>query len=159
VATIVLSGLALIAGCGGPSHAARGPTTTLLARDDWTAPSVTGPPSAANFCTVLTAMYRHESELPVAPQKIKELIVGDFVATVPEALAAAPPSIAPAARTYLTDLAAVLSALDQVGLDYRRIPAGTLTPLLLDPSVKAAANQVLAYSQTVCHYTIGGAPT
>jgi hypothetical protein len=154
-----LSGLAVLSGCGGAGHARGGPATTLLARDDWTAPSVTGPPSAANFCTVLTAMYRHESELPIATQKIKEQIVRDFVATVPEALAAAPAPIAPAAHTYLVSLAAVLRALDQAGLDYRRIPAGTLTPLLLDPNVKTAGNQVLAYSQTVCHYTIGGSPT
>lgn len=103
-------------------------------------------------------MYSHQAQLPAATQAVKEQILGDFVATVPEALAFAPPGIEPAARTYLTSLAALLSALRADGLEYAKVPAGTLTPFLLDPGIKAAGNQVLAYSTTVCHYTIGGAP-
>jgi hypothetical protein len=154
-----LAAAAVLTGCGGSAHQASGPTTTLLQRDDWTAPIVRGPASDANFCTVIIAMYQHQAQLPSAPVRIKEQILGDFVSTVPEALAAAPPAIAAAAHTYLTDLAALLAALARNGLDYKTIPAGTLAPLVLDPNVKAAASQVLAYSQTVCHYSIGGAPS
>ncbi len=116
---------------------------------------MTGQPSNASFCAVLTAMYRHEAELPAATTDVKKQILGDYVRTVPLALAAAPSDIAPAARTYLTSVAHILAALAAAGLDYRRIKPGTLTPLLLDPRIKAAGNQVLAYSQSQCHYSIG----
>lgn len=157
----MLSSALLVAGCGN-SHrrsSAQPSTTvtTLLQADTWSAPQVSGPPSAASFCTVLTAMYRHEAELPLAAQKVKEQIVRDYVNTVPEALAAAPADIEAAARTYLTSVATILSSLAAAGLDYRKVKPGTLTPLLLDPQIKAAGNQVLAYSQTQCHYAIGGA--
>lgn len=117
---------------------------------------MTGPPSTASFCAALTAMYRHEAELPLATTPVKEQILRDYVSTVPEALAVAPADIAPAARTYLTSVATILSSLASAGLDYKKIEPGSLTPLLLDPQIKAAGNQVLAYSQTQCHYTIGG---
>lgn len=151
--------LLLLAGCGGGSRHASAPTTTLLETDVWTAPVVTGPPSSQSFCTVLVAMYSHQSSLPLAAPVVKEQILSDFTATVPEALASAPPDIAPAARTYLTTLTGVLNALVKGGLDYKKVPAGTLTPLLLDPNIKAAGTQVLDYSRSVCHYAIGGAPT
>ncbi|HET9731796.1 MAG TPA: hypothetical protein VFP54_03890 [Acidimicrobiales bacterium] len=151
--------VAALAGCGGPHRHSAASTTTLLHADRWTAPVVTGPPSAAGFCTVLVAMFSHQSELPVATTPVKKRILADFVATVPEALRNAPPDIAPAARIYLDRLAAVLTALSAANFDYGKVPAGTLAPLLLDPEVKAAGNRVLAYSSTVCHYTIGAAPT
>lgn len=152
-------GLLLLAGCGSPVRHTSAPTTTLIQSDHWTAPALTGGPSAAAFCRVLTAMYRHEARMPLATTRVKEKMVEDFVHTVPEAVAAAPASIAPAAEKYLTSLASVLNSLVEAGLDYKKVPAGTLTPLLLDPSIKAAGNQVLSYSTAVCHYTIGGAPT
>lgn len=153
------AGLTALAGCGGGSHHAATAATTLLATDDWKAPVVAGPPSDRSFCTVLVAMYAHQTQLPVATTAVKKQILSDFVATVPEALASAPPGIEASARTYLTHLAPLLDALVKGGLDYKKVPAGTLSPLLLDPSIKAAGNQVLSYSRTVCHYTIGGAPT
>ncbi|HET6875795.1 MAG TPA: hypothetical protein VFH70_13495 [Acidimicrobiales bacterium] len=152
-------GIAVLAGCGRPSHHQAAPTTTLIHTDSWTPPPVTGPPSSHNFCTVLVAMYAHQTQLPVATMAVKKQILSDFAATVPEALATAPPDIEPSARTYLTSLASLLRALVKYGFDYKKVPAGSLTPLLLDPSVKAAGTQVLSYSRTVCHYTIGGAPT
>lgn len=151
--------LILLSACGHPSHRQAAPTTTLLQNDTWKPPVVTGPPSARNFCSVLVAMYEHQTQLPVATTRVKEQILSDFVATVPEALASAPADIAAPARTYLTSLAHLLDALARNGLDYKKVPGGTLTPLLLDPSIKAAGNQVLSYSRTVCHYTIGAAPT
>lgn len=150
----------LLSGCGTAHRhsSARPPVTatTLVQVDTWTAPTVSGPPSPASFCAVLTAMYRHEAQIPLATQSVKEQILRDYVRTVPEALAAAPADIAPAARTYLNSVAQILSALAAAGLDYKKIKPGTLTPLLLDPQIKAAGNQVLAYSQSQCHYTIGG---
>ena len=116
---------------------------------------MTGQPSEASFCTVLTAMYRHEAQVPLATTAVKEQILRDYVDTVPMAVAVAPADIAPAARTYLTSVDHILSALAAAGLDYKKIKPGTLTPLLLDPRIKAAGNQVLAYSQSQCHYTIG----
>jgi hypothetical protein len=103
-------------------------------------------------------MYSHQTELPVSSAPVKKQILTDFTATVPEALASAPPEIAGPAKTYLTSLSTVLNALVKAGLDYKKVPEGTLTPLLLDPDIKAAGTQVLDYSRTVCHYTIGGAP-
>lgn len=102
-------------------------------------------------------MYRHEAQLPLATTRVKEQILHDYVRTVPEALSAAPASIEPAARTYLTSVASILSSLAAAGLDYKKIKPGSLTALLLDPQIKAAGNQLLAYSQTQCHFAIGGA--
>jgi hypothetical protein len=100
-------------------------------------------------------LYRHEAKLPQAADRaVKEQFLRDYAAAVPEVEAEAPPAVAGAARTYLGAVARILSAMAAAGLDYRKVPAGTLAPLLLDPSVKAAGNQVLAYSETTCHYDI-----
>lgn len=151
----------LLSGCAGTHRpaSARSPVTatTLMQVDTWSVPTVPGAPSPAAFCTVLTAMYRHEAQLPLATTRVKKQILRDYVRTVPAALAAAPPDIAPAARTYLTSVAQILSSLATAGLDYKKIRPGSLTPLLLDPRIKAAGNQVLAYSQSRCHYAIGAA--
>ncbi len=161
LAALAATATLLLTACGSSPHRADGrpstTVTTLLQSDTWVAPQVSGPPSTANFCALLTAMYRHEAQLPLATARVKEQILQDYVHTVPEALAAAPPDIAPAARTYLTSVASILSSLASAGLDYKKIKAGSLTPLLLDPQIKAAGNQVLAYSQTKCHFAIGGA--
>ena len=160
LAALTVAGALLLGACGGSAPHAAAPSTTattLLQADHWTAPKVSGPPSPANFCTVLTAMYRHEAQLPLATTRVKEQILRDYVRTVPEALSAAPAGIQPAARTYLTSVASILSSLAAAGLDYKKIKPGSLTALLLDPQIKAAGNQVLAYSQTQCHFAIGGA--
>lgn len=149
----------LLTGCSGSGRHNASPVTTLLQTDDWTPPTVSGPPSAAAFCTVVTAMYRHEAELPVAAKQVKPRILEDFVATIPTAEKVAPPDIAGPARTYLGSLAPLLDALARAGLDYRKVPKGTLTPFLLDPGVRSAGDAVLGYSERVCHYTIGGGPT
>lgn len=104
-------------------------------------------------------MYRHEAELPRAAKALKPRILDDFVTTVPTAEVAAPADIAAAARTYLGALAPLLDALAKNGLDYQKVPKATLTPFLLDPAVRTAGDAVLAYSERVCHYTIGGGPT
>lgn len=148
---------ALLSGCSTSHHSTSTPTTTLIQVDHWSPPAVSGPPSQTAFCSVLTAMYHHETELPVATQAVKVQIVKDFTATVPAAIAVAPADIAGAARLYLTTLDSVLTVLAQNGLDYKKVPPGTLTPLLLDTKVQSAARAVLAYSQTRCHYSIGGA--
>lgn len=150
--------LLLLAGCGGSRHHSSAPTTTLLQTDVWKVPAVAGPPSSANFCTVLVAMYSHESQLPLATPPVKKEILSDFSAAIPVALAAAPSNIAAPARTYLSSLGTLLDALVKGDLDYKKVPAATLTPLLLDPNIKAAGTEVLNYSRSVCHYPIGGGP-
>lgn len=119
-------------------------------------PAVSGPPSTSNFCTLLVATYTHEARLPFArDQKVREEIVADYVKAEPHVAAAAPPEIAPAARTYLGAVARILADLGRAGLDAKKVPHGELGPLLLDPQVKAAGDQVLAFSQSYCHYVIG----
>lgn len=86
---------------------------------------------------------------------MKEQILRDYEATVPEALAVAPADIEPAARTYMTAVGRILGALAAAGLVYKKTRPGTLTPLLLDPQIKAAGNQVLDYARSQCHYVIG----
>jgi hypothetical protein len=162
-----LTALAIIflAGCSGgshpiskrPAHTPSVTPSTLLGSDVWTLPAVPGPPSTANFCTLLTAVYRHEGLIPEAEPAVKVQIVDDYVSAVPEMIAEAPPSIAADANTYLTQTGKALGALAAAGLDYKKVPPGTFTALLLDPTVKSAGDAVLAFSQQQCHYTIGGA--
>lgn len=158
-AAVVLACMLVASACGSAHRQASAhpatTTTTLMQVDSWSAPEPSGPPSPGAFCSVLTAMYRHEADLPLATRNVKEQILRDYVRTVPVALAVAPPDIAPAARIYLTSVSRILTTLATVGLDYKKIKPGTLTALLLDPQIKAAGNQVLAYSQSQCHYTIG----
>ena len=153
---MLLAAVMALTACSSGHRAATTSTTTLLQTDSWTAPVVSGPPSSASFCTVLTAMYRHEAQLPEASTKTKEQIVRDFLASVPTAIAQAPAPIAAPARTYLDAVAQILQSLLQAGLNYHNVQAGSLAGVLLDPSIKTAGNQVLDYSQNQCHYSIGG---
>jgi hypothetical protein len=144
--------------CGGHAAArSTGPTTTLITADNWTLPATTGPPSTANFCTLLVATYSHEGQLPqAANNKVRQSIVADYVTAAPGVIAAAPPSIAPAAKLYLHTVAQILADLNRVGLNAQKLPKGQLGPLLLDPKIKAAGTSVVNFSQRYCHYTIGG---
>lgn len=156
-------GLAVLAGvvtaCGG-GHSrpnAQGQGTPLIASDTWTPPVVTGPASAANFCTLLVATYQHVGQLPeAANSQVRQQMVRDYVDVTPRTIAAAPRPIAPAARLYLNAVAQILADLNQVGLNAQKLPRGQLGPLLLDPKIKAAGTKVIAYSQQYCHYPIGG---
>jgi hypothetical protein len=153
----ILAGLSAVAAACASSgaHHASGTSGQLIRTDNWSPPALAGAPSAATFCALVTAVYEHEAELPrAATTKVKEQIVGDYISAVPQMVAAAPPDIAPAARTYFEGIARILRDLTRAGLDYRKLPAGTLGPLLLDPAMKAAGNQVIAYSQTTCHYNL-----
>jgi hypothetical protein len=128
----------------------------LLQSDTWVAPHVSGPPSPGNFCTFLVAIYEHEAQLPLAATtKVKEEIVEDYVDTVPKALAEAPADIAGPAQTYLRSVAELLTYLVQAGFNPQKVRGSDLAAILLDPSVKSAGNQVLAYSSEYCHYDIG----
>ncbi|MGH9056923.1 MAG: hypothetical protein ACRDYY_13845 [Acidimicrobiales bacterium] len=151
----------IAAGCGSPAARSatprKAPATPLITADTWALPAVSGPPSTANFCTLLVATYTHEGRLPFArDQKVREEMVADYVRAEPRVAAAAPPQIAPAARTYLGAVAGILADMDRAGLDAKKVPHGSLGPYLLDPRVTAAGDQVLAFSQNYCHYTIGG---
>lgn len=157
-AVAVALAVAPLAACGGhASPRSTGPTTTLLTADTWALPAVSGPPSTANFCTLLVATYRHLGQLPqAANNKVRQAIVGDYITAAPTVSAAGPPQIASSARLYLSSVAQILGDLNRVGLDARKLPTGQLGPLLLDPKIKAAGNAVIDFSQKHCHYTIGG---
>lgn len=150
----------VVAGCGSHPAGRRAstPTTTLIAEDTWHLPPVSGPPSQQGFCTLLVAAYTHVGKLPEAANlHVREQMVGDFVGSAPAIIASAPPPIASQAKVYLTAVSQILQAFEHAGLDSSKLPKGELAPLLLDPRIKAAGNQVLDYSETECHYTIGGA--
>lgn len=157
-AVAVAVAIAPLSACGGhASPRSTGPTTTLLTADTWALPAVSGPPSGAKFCTLLVATYRHLGQLPqAANNKVRQAIVGDYTTAAPTVIAAAPPPIAGAARTYLTTIVEILADLNRVGLNAKKLPQGQLGPLLLDPKVKAASTEIFDFSQKHCHYTIGG---
>lgn len=146
-----------LSGCG--SHhtpKASAPTTTLVKVDTWTAPVVSGPASPANYCALVVSLYKHEQDLEVAAgTKLKEQIVTDYVKTVPKIVTESPPAIASAAKLYFDSTATILGQLVQNHLNAQKNKGSGLA-LLLDPAVKTAGNQVIAYTGTNCHYTIGG---
>jgi hypothetical protein len=146
----------LVAGCSvGGDHRAAGPTTTLITVDRWTAPTVNGA-GTDSFCSVVTSVYQHMAQLPLAADnRIRSQFVGDYVSTAPAMVAAAPPAVAADAKLYFTSVAQILAALRNAGLDARRIAGSRVGSILLDPTVKAAGNNVIAFVQGNCHYTIG----
>lgn len=150
-------GAALTAtGCSARHGRASEPTTTLIHQDTWVAPAVVGPPSTHNFCSLLVAMYEHEAQIPEAANtKVKEQIVQDYIDTVPKVLAETPPALATSAPLYLHSVAQILSQLEQAGLNPTKVRGGNVAGVLLDPAVRTAGNQVLAYSSEFCHYNIG----
>jgi hypothetical protein len=120
------------------------------------APAVEGPPSTSNFCSVLVAMYEHEAQIPyAADNKVKAQIVEDYITTVPKALAEAPRSISASAQLYLHTVGQILTQLEQADLNPTKVRGGDIAADLLNPAVKSAGNQVLAYSAEYCHYDIG----
>lgn len=151
-----LAAMTAVGACGGgvTSHASR---SSSVGADTWTPPAISGPPSTAKFCTLLVAGYQHLGQIPNAvSNKVRQDIVADFIAVVPKVIAAAPAEIAGPAAIYLRSVAQILSDLDRVGLNAQKLAPGQLSPLLLDPTIKAAGTKVIAYSQANCHYTIGG---
>lgn len=157
-ALVLLSSLTGCDGGGrgpGAQHVRSGPTTTLIESDTWTLPVITGGPSDANFCTLLVSLYQHMAKLPYAANlHVRELFVTDYVNASPTVEAAAPPALAAAAKEYLGTVAATLAALGKVGLNNHKLGPGSLGPGLLDPQFAAASQQILAFSQQTCHYSI-----
>jgi hypothetical protein len=150
--------VASAAGCGGGAHHAAdaSPSTTLVTVDHWSPPVVVGPPSSANFCTLLVANYQHLNSLADAPKlRVRQQIVTDYVAFTPKVIASAPGSIQAAASVYLGSIATVLRQLNSVGLDSAKLHSGDVAALLLNPKVRVAGDSVLAYSADDCHYDIG----
>lgn len=161
-AAAAVAALPMFAGCSSDGHGTAagrgrsGPTTTLIESDTWSLPTTSGGPSDTNFCTLLVSLYEHMAKLPfTANLHVREQFVADYVAATPTIEAAAPASLAPAAKEYLGTVAATLAALGKVGLNNRKLGPGSLGPSLLDPKFAAASQQVLAFSQQTCHYTIG----
>lgn len=145
-----------VSGCGGHSSApSSGPTTTLITADHWTAPASTGVRSEANFCRLLIADYQHLGSLgDAANVRVKQAIVSDVVSFAPTVIAAAPLSILADASQYLRSIAQFLTALNAAGLNAQHLQNGA-AGVLLDPKVKQAGQQVMAYSAQYCHYDIG----
>ena len=143
-------------GCSG-GHRPKSVGPPPITADTWKPPAVTGGASSQNFCSLLVATYEHEAQIPMAANnKVKEEMLQDYVSTVPAIVSDAPPAISHAAGVYLPSVAKLLSDLIRVGLDSQKLKGGNLASLLLDPRIKSAGNQVLAYSQSQCHYNISG---
>lgn len=154
--------LAGTTGCTSARHRSAPPasTTTLppgaITTDVWVPPHLSGGPSQANFCTAVTAIYRHEAELPhVASTSVSADILGDYISYTPTVIAAAPPTIASSAATYMRAVADYLGELLTAKLNMRNLAAGALSPLV-GTNVSTAYADLHQYVQANCHYTIGG---
>lgn len=90
-----------------------------------------------------------------ATNKVREQILGDYVAEAPAMVGAAPAPVAADARLYITSVAVILADLQKAGLNGKKITDPKLAQLLLDPQVKAAGNNVIAFVRDNCHYAIG----
>lgn len=152
--------VAVTAGCsGGDGGRAAAPTTLppgTITVDRWSPPTLTGGPGQANFCSALTAIYQHMGDLPhVISRKVTESIIGDYVAYAPTVVAQAPPAIHPSAAAYIGAVSTYLHELIQSGLDQGHLPTGSLATLST-PALRTDYSDVFGYTQTQCHYTIGG---
>lgn len=124
--------------------------------DRWNPPALQGEPSSANFCAALTAIYQHTAELShVVSKKLSEQILSDYTAYAPTVIAQSPPDVRASASVYIGAVSQYLTDLVRAGLDLSKLPAGSLEQLS-SPSVNAAFTALSGYSQTQCHYTIGG---
>jgi hypothetical protein len=156
-----LAGAALVglvmAGCGGASAApAKSPHGHHAGASAPWPPNLTpGPPSQARFCAALVDQYRHLRQPPAATRTLaqREALVRDYVEFTPQVVAAAPATIAPAARVYLSSIAKVLNAFVAAGMDSRKVPP-SVGSLLTNPQVEAAGSQVVAYASDDCHFSI-----
>jgi hypothetical protein len=146
--------LAMAAGaCGGPSPA--GGAHAPAEVDRWTPPRVSGPPSAANFCTLLLASYKHVNTVAsLKDVKVRDEVLGDWVKEVPPLLAEAPPTIAAPAKVYLTAVAGVLDHLARRPMTSADAGGSTMLATLTNPAVVQAGNQLFAFSRQYCHYDL-----
>ncbi len=127
--------------------------------DRWTPPVLSGPPSTANFCAALTAIYQHTAELPhVLSKKVSEDILSDYVSYAPTVIAESPSVVHSSAAVYMGAVSNYLRQLVRADLDLGRLPPGSLQGLSA-PSVQTAYSSLFGYSQMECHYTIGGRST
>jgi hypothetical protein len=150
----------VMAGCGGASAAPAKAHRHAhpVAATAWPPALPPGPASEAKFCTALVDQYRHLRQPLAATRTLaqRELLVRDYVEFTPQVVAAAPPTIAPAAGLYLTSIAKVLNAFVAAGMDARKVPP-SVGSLLTDSRVEAAGSQVVAYSRSDCHFSIEAA--
>ncbi|HWE57754.1 MAG TPA: hypothetical protein VG435_19790 [Acidimicrobiales bacterium] len=150
-----------LSGCTSAHRSARpAPTTSLpagtITADRWDPPVLSGPPGRSNFCAALVAIYRHEGELGhVISHPVATDIIDDYVAYAPTLISQAPTQIRTTVAEYIQAVAGYLHQVVAAGLDLNRLQPGSLTAM----SSAGASNgyKVLStYSQTNCHYTIGG---
>lgn len=151
----------VLGGCTATHRAARpAPTTSVpagtITADRWDPPVLSGPPGQSNFCAALVAIYRHEAELGhVISRPVATAIIDDYVAYAPTLISQAPSQIRTTVAAYIQAVAGYLREVTVAGLDLNRLQPGSLTAM----SSAGASNgyKVLStYSQTNCHYTIGG---
>lgn len=162
---MLVAGLAaavLLVACSS-GHGRSTPATTLppgtITVDRWNPPVLTGGPTTANFCAALTAIYQHTADLShVVSKKVSTDILSDYIRYAPTLIAQSPEPVHDSTAVYIGAVAAYLQKLVTAGLDLSRLPPGALGALGTSP-VKAAYSSLSGYSQTECHYTIGGTST
>lgn len=150
------------AACTSGHHSALPPASTTslppgaVETDVWVPPDLSGGASETNFCAAITAIYRHEGELPhVASPTVSSAILGDYISYAPTVIAAAPPDIRPSAATYIDAVSSYLRELVAAKLNMGNLHSGALSPLA-GTGVSTAYANLHNYVQTDCHYTIGG---
>lgn len=160
-ALAVLTTLLAATACSGAHRTGAGASTTTvppgtITADHWSPPVLTGPPSESDFCTALTAIYRHMADLPhVLSKSVSEQYLADYVAYTPTVEAQAPAGIRPSATTYMSAVAAYLQKLNAAGLQLGRLPPGALQGLA-SAQVNGAYTKLAGYSTNNCNYMIGG---
>ncbi len=162
---LIAAALAVAFGLTGCSagHGRAQPAATLppgtITVDRWIPPVLSGGPSTSNFCTALTAVYQHMADLQhVVSKKVAEDMLSDYVSYAPTVIAESPPDMHTNASLYIGAVSSYLHDLVVAGLDLGHLRAGALQPLA-NPRVNAAYSSLYGYSQTECHYTIGGSST
>ena len=114
-------------------------------------------PSTTGYCTAVVSIYKHVAELPnAATKKVREEIVGDYLAEVPTMIATAPQPVASDSKLYFSSVAEILHDLQSAGLDPKKLSDPNLRQVLVDPAIKASGDRVISFVKDNCNYTIGG---
>ena len=114
-------------------------------------------PSTTGYCSAVVSIYKHVAELPsAATKKVRQQIVGDYLAEVPTMIAAAPSPVASDSKLYFSSVAEILGDLQRAGLDPKRLSDPNLRQVLVDPAIKASGDRVISFVKDNCNYSIGG---
>jgi hypothetical protein len=147
-------GSTTVAGHADPQHRAgvkAGPGGVTY---DWPPPGFRGAPNTAAFCTLLIDDYQHLKTAQAAGSvATKKAIVGGYVAFSNRLLAAAPPTIASAATTYVLPVTDLLRQLVVAGFAIARVPKSYFAALDT-VAVATAQSQLVTFSSRQCHYDL-----